>query len=301
MNTSYLTVNEYKRAPSGVDFSNLDYFAGTSDTAAQDAELANVIARASAWIDNYCQLPDGLAASVNTETREAYITRDGYLRIQPYNVPIIQLQSLKWKVYPTSEWTSVDLSNVQVYSRYFETMMWFPYFNGPALTIGSAYAYPVSAPYLPYLTPTDSARIEDLKLTVQYSYINGFPNTTLISSASAGSTSIDVEDTVGIMAGTVLTIYDGGQTEKITIQSVNGNTLTLQKPLLFNHADGIAVSAIPADVKQACILVTNYFLKERGVNSITMEGAQNPNMQKYDDVRDLEIAKEMLRKYRRVV
>lgn len=303
MNTSYLTVEEYKRAPTAINTSNLDYFTGITNTAAQDVELANVIARASAWVDNICQLPDGLAASVNTEIREVYITKDGYLRVQPYNFPIIQLQSLQWKVYPTSAWISVDVvNNVTTYLRYFETMMWFPFFNGPALTIGNAYAYPVSAPYMPYLTPTDSARIQDLKMTVQYSYINGYPNTTLTASVLAGAQSITVDDPTGIIAGTVLTIYDGANTEKVTVSTTpTNNTLTLSKPLIFAHNSGIAVSAIPADVKQACILLVNYLLKERGVNSITMEGTTNPIMQKYDDVRDVKMAKEVLRPYRRVV
>jgi hypothetical protein len=302
INTSYLTVNEYKRAPTAINTSNLDYLAGLTDSSSQDAELANVIARASAWIDNYCQLPGGLAASVNTETRAVYLTRDGFLRIQPYNFPIIQLQSLQWRLYPNAAWTTVDINNIQVYDRYFENLMWFPFLSGPSLTVGTSYAYPVSVPYMPYVDPTTRANIEDLQVTVQYTYINGYPNTTLSADVTAGASTITVDDATGIIAGkTSLTMYDGGKTEKVTVQSIAGNVLTLTKPLIFAHSKGIAVSAIPADVKQACILVVNYLLKERGVNSITMEGVQNPQMQKYDDTADLDFAKSMLRQYRRVV
>lgn len=301
MNTSYLTTSEYKRAPTGMDPTSLDYFSGLSDTSAQDAELANVIARASAWIDNFCQMPDGLYASVNTESAPVFITRDGYLRIKPENVPIIQLQSFQWKVYPTASWTVVDLSTVQVYDRHFEVMMWFPFFNGPALTVGNSYAYPVSAPYLPYLTPTETAKVMDMEIITQYTYINGYPNTTLTANAALGANTITVDDATGIINGTIMTIYDGHNSEKITVQSVAGNVLTLTKPLIFAHNSGVAVSSIPADVKQACILITNYFLKEKGVNALVMDGPKNPAMQKYDDVKDIEIAKEMLRRYRRVV
>lgn len=302
MNTSYLTVDEYKRAPTAIDSSNLDYFSGTSNTQAQDAELANVIARASAWINNYCQQPDGLAASVNSETRPFYIGRDGFLRIQPYNFPIIQLQSVQWRLFPTATWSSIDVSNIQVYDRHFETPLWFPFLNGPALNVSGTYAYPVSAPYTPYLDPSTRANLEEMQVTVQYTYINGFPNATLNVAASEGNTTITLDNVTGILGGTVLTIYDGDKTEYITVSgSPSGNVVTLTSPLLFAHNAKVAVSAIPADVKQACIMLVNYLLKERGVNSITMEGSQNPIMQKYDDVRDIEVAKQLLRQYRRVV
>ena len=302
MNTSYLTVAEYKRAPTGTDVANLDYYTQSTDTTAQDAELANVIARASAWIDNYCELPNGLAASENTETERTWLTRDGWLRIRPKNIPIISLQSLQWRVSPASAWTPVDISNVQTFPRSFETQMWFPYMEGTTLTIGGSFAFPINAPYTPfYMPPQQAAQIEDLQLTVQYSYINGYPNTMLVGAVAAGANSITVDDATGIVEGSTMTIYDGGNTEKVTASSVSGSHVYLTRQLIFDHSDGIAVSAIPADVKQACILIVNYALKERGVNSITMQGVQNPLMQKYDDVRDIEIAKDILRKYRRVV
>ncbi|WP_407310524.1 hypothetical protein [Desulfosporosinus sp. SB140] len=301
MNTSYLTTSEYKRAPTGIDPTSLDYLSGLSDATAQDAELANVIARASAWIDNYCEMPDGLYASVNTEIVPVFITKDGFLRIKPKNVPIIQLQSFQWKVYPSAEWVVVDLTNVQVYERHFEVMMWFPFFNGPALTIGNAYAYPVSAPYMPYLTPTETGKVMDMQITTQYSYINGYPNTTITNNVNIGDNFITVDDATGVIIGTTMTVYDGHNTEKIMIQGINGNILALTKPLIFAHAAGIAISSIPADVKQACILMTNYLLKEKGVNAIVLQGVSNPQMQKYDDTVDIDLAKEMLRRYKRVV
>jgi hypothetical protein len=299
LNTSYLTVDEYLRAPTGistvVDYTNIN------DQNAQRAEIANVIARASAWIDNYLELPNGLYASINTETRAVNVSRDGLLRIRPWNVPIIQVLSFQWRAYPTAQWVTVDPTTLQVYERYFEYMTWFPFFNGPALTVGNEYAYPISAPYTPYLTPTESANISDLQITAQFSYINGYPNTTLSVDAKAGDTTITVDDATGVINGTVLTMYDGSMTEKIAVSGVAGNVLTLRNPLRFDHTAGIAVSAIPADVKQACILLCNYLLKERGTNAITLEGVTNPVMNKYFDDKDVSMAKELLRRYRRVV
>lgn len=301
MKTSYLTVDEYKRAPTGINTSDLDYFSGTTDINAQDAELAMVIARASAWVDNYCQLPGGLAASTNTETQSVYITRDGYLRIRPNNIPVLSLQELKWRVNPTMSWTTIDVTQVQVLDRLLEAMMWFPLGDGPSLAIGGSYALPMSTSYTSYVDPVSAARLEDIKLTVQFTYTNGYPNPSLAVDCASGAQSITVDDVVGIDSGTNLTMYDGAKTENITVTSVTGNTLLLNAPLIFSHSKGIGVSAIPAEVKAACILIVNYLLKERGVNSITLEGAQNPQMQKYDDKADIELAKSMLRQYRRVV
>lgn len=301
MNTSYLTTDEYKRAPTAINTSNLDYFSGISDPVAQDAELANVIARASAWLDNICELPNGLAASVNTETIPTNITRDGFIRIRPSNIPIIKLTSFQWRAYAGAGWTVVDIINaVTVYQRYFETMLWSPMFGG-AFQIGGNYAYPMGSQNGYYVDPTAAANLQEIQLTVQYSYINGFPNTTLVGPYTAGVSIITVDDATGILSGTVLTIYEGGKTEKVTVLSLVGNVLTLTSPLLFAHITKVAVSAIPADVKQACILLVNYLIKERGVNSITLEGASNPKMQTYDDTKDVDMAKDMMRRYKRVV
>ncbi|UJF36634.1 hypothetical protein [Paenibacillus hexagrammi] len=298
----YLTVDEYKRVPSAINVSNLDYFSGISDATAQDSELANVIERASAWVDSYCTAPDGFWASEVTETRSTFITRDGYLRVRPNNFPINELKSIKYRNYPTQPWNIVDTANVEQFERYFETPLLISPFGTPMFgyPIGS---YPVSGQtYVPYVSPTDAANLQDVKVTIQYTYVKGYAHTLLASDAFAGTSEITVVDPTGIKVGTELTIYDGGHQERIKAATTPvGNVVTLTQPLTSDHASGVGVSAIPADIKQACILMVNYFLKERGVNSITIEGTANPMMQKYDDIRDVKLAKEILSGYRRVI
>ena len=51
---AYLTIAEYKNAPTAIDYSNL-VNGGTS--AQQDAELSTVIQRASSFIDIYVNQP----------------------------------------------------------------------------------------------------------------------------------------------------------------------------------------------------------------------------------------------------
>ena len=61
--TPYLTLTEFKNAPTAVDISNLVW--NSTDQAVQDAELNNVIARASSWVDTYCN--QVLAATTEQE------------------------------------------------------------------------------------------------------------------------------------------------------------------------------------------------------------------------------------------
>jgi hypothetical protein len=50
--TSYLTNNEYRNAPTAIDIDNLVF--NSTDPDVQESELANVISRASSWVDTYC-------------------------------------------------------------------------------------------------------------------------------------------------------------------------------------------------------------------------------------------------------
>lgn len=294
---SYLTVEEYKRVPSGINTENLDYFSGITNSNAQDAELLNVIQRASSFIDSFCTLPYGFSATLVTETKATTMAGDGYLRIRTNSIPIIELKSLRYRMFPGSQWLDLDLNSVQMYERYFETSMLVPYYGSPI----TGYSYPVTGPYFPYLSPNLQANLQDRRMTVQYSYVSGYPHTEISVDALAGDSTITVVDSTGIKAGMTLTIYDGAFQEDVYVSADPvSNAISLSRPLLHNHKSGVGFSSIPADIKQACILLVNYFLKERSVNSITMEGVTNPLMQKYDDVRDIDLAKQLLRKYKRV-
>ena len=78
---SYLTIAEYKNAPTAIDYNNL-VTGGTS--AQQDAELASVIQRASSWIDIYVNQP--LIAQNFQEQSRTRITQEGFMVISPdYN------------------------------------------------------------------------------------------------------------------------------------------------------------------------------------------------------------------------
>ena len=98
LSTPYLTVAEYKSAPTSIDLDNLDYASQYPDD--QDAELANVIARASSWIDSECN--QVLAATVENEQQRGRIRPDGSIIMHPRYNPIIALTSFQYG-YPNTE------------------------------------------------------------------------------------------------------------------------------------------------------------------------------------------------------
>ena len=105
----YLTLDEYKNAPTALDYGNLVQ-GGTQ--AEQDAELTNAITRASSYIDQYCN--QVLAATLDIEQQRARIRSDGTLRLHPKYHPIVSLNSLQLGFYPGQLTTMSDLSTVWI-------------------------------------------------------------------------------------------------------------------------------------------------------------------------------------------
>jgi hypothetical protein len=96
-----------------------------------------------------------------------------------------------------------------------------------------------------------------------------------------------VADATGMVAGTRLTIADQGNTEQATVadgwQPLSGPaTVTLTTALQFAHTPvfrpatapaqpcDIAVTALPADVKQAVLLICKELVEVRGANALVM-------------------------------
>lgn len=286
--TPYVTAAEYKQSPTSIDVTNLV----SRDAAASLAELNNLVARASSWADTYCgQI---LAATVDTDLDWFNMSRDGWLKVHPRYTPILQLNSFAYGSMPGNLATLTDLSQVAILSRAQE-------FHVPlAAGVMSSSAGPLQFGPAGY-----GARI-----LCSYTYVNGYPTTTLAATASAGASSIQVVDATGVLAGlTQLGIYDGGQTEmvKVAASYAGGTTLPLQSALRFAHGEvGVSVSALPAAVKQAVIHLTNYLAKTRGIAAIVAPrgGSQQPGrtVKKADsnDPEDVATAKELLDAFRRV-
>ena len=284
ISSSYLTLAEYKNAPTAIDYSNLVI---GGNQAAQDAELTSVISRASSWIDVH--LNQSLIARSITENQRTRVTQQGNITIHPENNPIIAVSSLSYGITPTTMTTATDVTQCWVEPSQFIyplSMLGMTYSSQGPLSFG----FPPS---------TRSA------VYVNYTYIAGYVNT-VITAATATQTTLTVLDATGITAGMSLNIYDGANSETVKVASTytyGSTTVPLTSALAYSHTSTASISAMPPAVKEAAILVTTDFLKVRGDNSLTMavttRATSGPSVQSIIGS-DLALAIELLRPFRKM-
>lgn len=283
--TPYITIEEFKDAPTSIDIDNLVF--NSQDPDDQDAELANVIARASSWIDTFCN--QVLAATTETEQQRSRYSTDGSIRFHPRYNPVIALTSLQYG-YPPNLMALPDCSVAWIEDE--EIII-------PNATLGT---WTSQGPLQFGSIGTASGRNE---VFLKYTYVNGYANT-VIATAVAGDLELTVQDGTGILAGEMLKIYDGQYTENVIVANsyvFGSTTIPLVSPLVYDHAASVSISALPPAVKQACILVTTAFLKTRGDSSMTMQvttspGTALPNADKVGQ--EIALAMQLLQPYRRV-
>ena len=102
---AYLTVQEYKDAPTSIDYNNLVV---GGNQAAQDAELANVILRASSYMNEY--LNQNLVADQYTETQRVRVNGQGFVALHPNNSPIVSLSAFNYGADPNYLFALPDCS-----------------------------------------------------------------------------------------------------------------------------------------------------------------------------------------------
>ena len=283
--TPYLTLDEYKNAPTALDYGNL---VQGGNQAAQDAELTNAITRASSAIDVYCN--QVLAATTDTEQQRVRVSTDGLLKIHPKYFPVVALTALSFGSYPGQLQSVPDCS----LAWFEEQEIIFPY-SASSLTYSSqgplSFGFPVS---------------NKVPVFVNYTYVNGYANTIIAANVSAAATSITVASGAGIVAGQMLTVYDGASTERVTVASTytfGSTTVPLAAPAAYAHSTGVAVSALPAAIKQAAILITSANLKIRGDASLTLGVTNRPGEELAGSQKlgsDVAYAKELLNPFRRI-
>lgn len=240
----YVSVAEFRSAPTWIDSQDL-VPGGTS--ARQDAELANVLLRASAWADNYVE--QRLGAHTVTEQTRVRPGRDGLMYLTPSNTPVRQVTALAYGSTPQNIESQSDLSGTWVEDSRGIVVSMIPY----NATINSLLQFgPATRP--------------DHELFVQYQYVAGYANTVLTGSVTAGSQSIAVADStgfvppssgiVGPLPGSTARIWDPGFEEAVAVASgftAGSLVIPLASPLANAHAAGAVVSEFPPEVRQAII------------------------------------------------
>jgi len=284
--TPYLTLKEYKDAPTAVDIDNLVF--NSSDPVAQDNELSNVIARASSWVDTYCN--QVLGATYETETQRSRISPDGYIKWHPRYSPVIALTALEYGNPSTDLYAVTDVSSAWIEN----SQILFPYAQ-----MGSLFT---SQGPIQFGTSYNSG----LQVYLKYTYVNGFAND-LIATATAGQSTLTVANGVGITAGLQLKIYDGIKMENVIVASTytfGSTTVPLTSALVYTHTAGVSISALPPAIKEATILATTSMLKIRGDSSMTMGIGTSPNTTSTgvnENIgNDMSMAMDLLKPYRRI-
>lgn len=285
--TSYLTNAEYKQAPTGVDVSQLV----RGDPGKTEAELANRIAAASSWADIICGQPLQ-ARAVTGEVIRARANRSGELMIVPQQGPLTAVTAFSYGATSNTMSALSDLSAFWLEPQQFLVPL------GSALT---STAGPLQ--FAPGIRPGGEVRC-------RYSYVAGFPNTTLAATLAAGATSVTVVNATGVVGGqTDLTIYDGAQTEILSVAAsyVSGNVLPLDSPALYPHNEvGVGVSALAPAAKQAVTLLTSTLIQTRGAVALiapavggvsarySQSGAQHGRAQKPVADDNVDLAEQLL-------
>lgn len=246
----YITTQQYKLAPTPIPWDTLT----PGGTLAQsEDQLAQLIERASNWVDSICM--QVLAATTDTEQQVVYPNRRGQIIVRPRYQPVIEVTDF-WcgtSVATLTELASLEGCWVEP-KRIVVTQPGLPVFSSAGPIQFGAGPGPIGVPAF-----------------VRYSYVNGFPVTTLAVDAAANAQQITVKDPTGVLAGfTPLTIRDASS-EPIGVTAVNGNVLSLSAPLASAHSAGAAVSGLPADVEEAVILATTAFAKMRGNMAIVAQ------------------------------
>lgn len=286
---AYLTPSEFAFAPTALDLKSL-VPDGTNIT--QTQALVDLINRASSWVDMYC-FPDGsggtLGASVDVDTGSFPVTADGYIAATCRFKPVISVLSFSYGASP-SMLQALDPAAVASIEFGPSSRVLYVPVNGSGVrnVFGGV--------------PTGRGG----RVFCQWSVIDGFPNSVLGASVDAGGTSLTVSTTLGCQSGTTLTVYDQWRTETVTVVAVVSSTVLTVSPFAQAHTvppapDAISVSALPAVVKQAAILVASALVKERGDNSMvlpTADGMQFVGSKESGSVDDLSAAREMLCPFR---
>ena len=265
MVSQYLTYAELLEQPLGVEWRKIPPEQPNTPSAVSTAEnyrqVNNLIQRASGLADLHCN--QVLGATLEEQLTDGYtcgIDNQGYLWVHTNFWPVISVQSLQFS-YPTvggTTWQVIStLSDIAVEGQLRDNLMYPGFFY----------------------------RRGQGSLRVQYSYLNGYPNTQLSGTVASGSSTLPVLDATGMVAGKSLTVYDGGNTEAVVVSQswvpVQGAAnVALSSPTQFTHTPvplpvtapaipyDISVSGIPPEVKQAVGLICKFLVEFRGATAL---------------------------------
>lgn len=278
----YITPNEYKAHPTGVDLSKL---VPNGTQAQNDQALLQVIRRASSLADGICG-GKILAATVDTQFGDYNVQRDGMVLIPLDWSPVLAVNTVTMGLTPGTQIALTQDDNWALKDRILRV---------PTSFIGG---------------PQVGCNPSKVWATVQY--VNGWANTVLTSAPLAGATSITVNNALGIVPGMTLSLSGSAVSEFAVVDpsyvpslSMNPTTVPLMSPLSFGYAIGDVFTSFPPEVKLAVILLTTGIVKARGTKALAMASTRSApeteTSSKEVNETEMQMAEEILSQYRRTI
>lgn len=258
---SYITCEEYRAAPTALNTNNLVPGSPQTD---QDNELAGLIARASRWIDNTARQPLYATQTAN-QNEQARCDSQGFVVLKARQDRVKSVDAFAWgpNFLQLSALTP-PISATQYFVEENRTLM---------SLVASGVQWTGSLGFL--ATPANGT------VTVSWSYTAGWVTTRLAAAAASGATSVTVELATGIQPGLVARTVAGDAQANVQVASTytaGSTTVPLMSPLAAAQPAGAWFGEVPDDIKEACILATTHYIKQRKGAGFTI-GSKSSNTQ----------------------
>jgi hypothetical protein len=241
----YATPAEFNNYPTGVNA--MEIVPGATQQILTDT-LAQLLIQASSEADGICN--QVLACTTEVEYGSRRVDARGFLFIPTRQFPIVEVDDV-------TVGTPGQLASL------------------PDLSPGATPSRNIFR--IPYSGATDGGRVD-----VQITYLAGYANALLGVAVAAGATSMILTSVLGIQPGMSLRVYDPGSYENVTVSAIYGNMVTLVSPLVNAHALGVGVSAMPAAIREAVILLTAAKIKAKASESTVLTSLQGGVTEKPD-------------------
>lgn len=279
---SYITCEEYRAAPTGLNTNNL--FPGMPQVD-QDNELAGIIARSGRWIDNVARQP--LYATQSSQNEMARVDGQGNIVLKARQDRVKSIDALSWG--PTFQ-TLTTISVPIPVSQYFieENKILFS-------MIGSGVTWTGSLAFI--------AQPRYGEVAVSWTCTAGWVTTRLASGAAQGASSITVEAATGIQPGMLARIVAGDAQVNVQVATTytpGSTTVPLASPLAVAWGAGSWFGEAPDDIKEASILAVSHYIKERKGAGFTIASKGGQSQASKEDIGiELIQAEEIAARYER--
>jgi hypothetical protein len=244
---AWLTTGMFKAYPHWLD---LDDLLPGGIAGVQDDVLADQLLAATDWAVGVLDDMPLQGHYVQGENVTAYVKGGGRAHARPKHVPIRALTAMSWGADP-AYMMPVALPDPTMRFVDGRRVSWAlggtaGVFSGPAIQFGPRAVAPRA-------------------IEVTWSYVAGF-GSALLSTVTAGDSSVTVDDPAGILPGDALRIYDPGQSEAVTVAAsyvpqvptipATPTAIPLAAAAQHGHAAGTGITGMPRRALQSVIAYT---------------------------------------------